>query len=94
MADDTPNQILQQLAQGIATLNAGSAPIIFADNVPVYGHVGGIITVTLAAERPQGSEIVIAPTAHLRLTPKAAKLLAESILKAFAMGERKDASVN
>lgn len=94
MADNTSDKILHQIAQGIASLNAGSAPIIFADNVPVYGHVGGIITVTLAAERPHGNEIVIAPTAHLRLTPKAAKLLAESILKAFAMGERKDAAVN
>jgi len=72
----------------IMMTNADNAPMIFADKVPVYGTIGDVVTVTLAAERPVGENIAVSATVHLRLTRDATKVLARSLLEALAMIDR------
>jgi len=70
--------------------NAGSAPLVYFDGVPVYGVYGGNIEVELAARllmpKPDGTVIAdMGCTAHLRCSPQAAAALVDALSKALAM---------
>lgn len=73
--------------------NAGAAPLVYFDNVPVYGNFGGNIEVELAARmllpKPDGSVMIdMGCTGHLRCSIHAAKMLAEALNIVVAMFEK------
>lgn len=73
--------------------NAGAAPLVYFDSVPVHGTFCGHIEVEIAARmlmpKPDGSVIVdMACTAHLRCSPQAARMMIETLTNALAMLER------
>lgn len=73
--------------------NAGAAPLVFFDNVPVYGSFSGNIEIEVAARmlmpKPDGTVMAdMACTGHLRCSPNAAKVLAEALMSAVAMHEK------
>lgn len=70
--------------------NAGAAPVVYFDSVPVCGHWGGNIEIELAARmlmpKPDGSVLIdMACMAHLRCSPQAAMALRDVIDKALSM---------
>lgn len=70
--------------------NAATAPFVFFDNVPVYGSIGGIIEIELAARmlmpKPDGAIIAdMSCAAHLRCNPMAAIMLIDALQKALDM---------
>ena len=70
--------------------NAATAPFIFFDNVPVYGALGGIIEIEIAARilmpKPDGAiSADMSCTAHLRCNPMAAIMLIDALQKAIDM---------
>lgn len=70
--------------------NAASAPMVYFDNVPVFGVFAGNLEIELAARmlmpKPDGSVIAeMTCTAHLRCSPIAAVMLIEALQKALAM---------
>ena len=73
--------------------NAGAAPLVFFDSVPVYGNFAGNVEIELAARmllpKPDGSVMIdMACTGHLRCSIPAAKMLAEALTNAVAMFEK------
>ena len=73
--------------------NAGAAPLVFFDSVPVYGSFSGNVEIELAARmlmpKPDNTVMVdMACTGHLRCSINAAKVLAEALLSAVAMFEK------
>lgn len=74
--------------------NAALAPVIFFDNVPVFGALGGNVEIELAARllMPKADGGVGADmtcTAHLRGSLQAAVLLREALDKAIKMATAK-----
>jgi hypothetical protein len=70
--------------------NAGNAPLVYFDSVPVFGTFVGNLEVELAARmmmpKPDGSVMVdMACTAHLRCSPVAAMALIDALTKALDM---------
>lgn len=73
--------------------NAGTAPLVYFDNVPVYGTWGGNLEVELATRllmpRSDGAVGVdMGCTAHLRCSPAAAMQLIDALTKALDMLSR------
>lgn len=71
--------------------NAGAAPLVYFDSVPVYGTFAGNLEIELAARMPKPDGTVIADmacTAHLRCSAPAARMLIEALTSALAMAER------
>lgn len=76
--------------------NAAAAPLIYFDNVPVYGAFSGNIEIELAGRMlmPRADGAVVAEmacTAHLRCSPNAAVILIEALTKALEMHTRQQA---
>jgi hypothetical protein len=70
--------------------NAGAAPLIYFDSIPVFGAFAGHVELELAARmllpKPDGSVMVdMACTAHLRCSPAAAMQMIEALTKAVDM---------
>jgi hypothetical protein len=70
--------------------NAASAPMVYFDNVPVFGVFAGNLEVELAARMlmPKADGNVFADmacTAHLRCSPGAAIALVDALTKALDM---------
>jgi len=70
--------------------NAANAPLVYFDNVPVFGTYAGNLEVELAARqlvpKPDGSVGAdMACTAHLRCSPQAAIMLIDALQKALDM---------
>ena len=70
--------------------NAGAAPLVYFDTVPVFGNFAGNIEIELAARmlmpKPDGSVLAdMACTAHLRCSPNAAQMLIEALTKTLDM---------
>jgi hypothetical protein len=70
--------------------NAGAAPLVYFDAVPVFGTFSGNIEIELAARmlmpKPDGSVIAdMACTAHLRCSAQAAMGLIDALTKALDM---------
>lgn len=70
--------------------NAGTAPIVYFDSVPVYGVFSGHVEVELGARllTPKSDGAVageMSCTAHLRCSPAAALALADALTKALDM---------
>lgn len=79
----------QDLRAAIANANA---PFIYTDGVPCYGHVNGIIQVTLDAVRlqpglpkPLADRVVVG---HLRMNVPAARGLLAALQSAILLAER------
>jgi hypothetical protein len=70
--------------------NAGAAPLVYFDAVPVFGTFCGNIEIELAARmlmpKPDGSVVAdMACTAHLRCSAQAAMVLIDALTKALEM---------
>jgi hypothetical protein len=71
--------------------NASAAPVIYFDNIPVYGAFAGHIEVEIAARvlmpRADGKTVStdMVCVAHLRCSPQAAAILADALQKGLAM---------
>lgn len=70
--------------------NAATAPLVYFDNVPVFGVFAGNIEVELATRllmpKPNGGVIAdMGCTAHLRCSPGAAMALIDALTKALDM---------
>lgn len=70
--------------------NAAAAPVIFFDNVPVFGTYAGIVEVELGARllmpKADGSVATdMSCTGHLRCSPQAAMMLVDALTKALDM---------
>lgn len=70
--------------------NAGAAPLVYFDGVPVFGNYAGNIECELSARmlmpKPDGSVMTdMACTAHLRCSPGAAIQLIDALTKALDM---------
>lgn len=70
--------------------NAGAAPVVYFDSVPVFGTFAGNIEIELAARmlmpKPEGSVVVdMACTSHLRCSANAAVMLVDALTKALDM---------
>lgn len=77
--------------------NTAAAPIIYFDNVPVYGASAGDIQVELAARmlapKADGDVAVdLACTAHLRCSPQATASLIDALSKAIDMVAKSEKS--
>lgn len=79
-------------APGAAPLlkNSAAAPIVYFDNVPVFGTYAGNLEIELAARqllpRADGSVAAdMACTAHLRTSPQGAVMLIDALTKALDM---------
>ncbi|MBO1362106.1 hypothetical protein J2D73_20225 [Acetobacter sacchari] len=86
---DTPDTVIRSISDNLRRIEGVGAPIIFADNVPFIGHVGGVIKATLSAgvssvDAP-GAEV---PTAHLRLTRHAAEALIKGLQDIIVLADR------
>jgi hypothetical protein len=73
--------------------NAASAPLVYFDNVPVFGTYGGTIEIELAARhlmpKPDGSVAAdMSCTGHLRCSPQAAIMMIDALQKALDMLSR------
>lgn len=80
-------------APGPLLKNAAAAPVVYFDNVPVFGTFGGNIEIELAARllMPKADGSVFADmscTAHLRASPAAIAMLMDACEKALAMHAR------
>lgn len=70
--------------------NAGAAPLVYFDGVPVFGTFAGNLEIELAARMlmPKADGHVVAEmacTGHLRCSPQAAIMLIDALQKALAM---------
>jgi hypothetical protein len=70
--------------------NAGSAPVVYFDGVPVFGVFSGNLEIELAARmlmpKADGSVAAdMACAAHLRCSPSAAVMLIDALTKALEM---------
>jgi hypothetical protein len=70
--------------------NMAAAPVVFFDNVPVYGTFAGNLEIELAArmlmpKADGGVSVDLACTAHLRCSVQAAMVLREALDKGIAM---------
>jgi hypothetical protein len=71
--------------------NSAIAPVVYFDNAPVYGSFAGNIEVEIATRvlipGADGHTILtdMVCVAHLRCSPQAAHLLADSLMKAVDM---------
>lgn len=70
--------------------NVGAAPVVYFDQVPVFGVSPGIVEIELAARMlmPRGDNTVFVDmgcTAHLRCSPNAAIVLIDALQKALDM---------
>jgi hypothetical protein len=80
MADDNPNQVT---AAKLSVTDSGNAPFIYFEGVPNFGHLNGIINLTLATSRhllkdgASATDFVVA--AHLRCNMRAAMELRKAI---------------
>jgi hypothetical protein len=77
--------------------NAALAPVVFFDNVPVYGALGGNVEIELSARmlmpKPDGGVGVdMTCAAHLRCSINAAMLLRDALDKAIRMATAKQAA--
>lgn len=75
--------------------NAAAAPIVYFDNVPVFGTFGGNIEIELASRllMPKADGSVVADmscTAHLRASPQAIAMLMDACEKALSMHARQE----
>lgn len=73
--------------------NASAAPVIYFDNVPVFGTFSGNLEIELAARllMPKADGHVVADmscTAHLRCSPQAALMLVDALTKALDLLSR------
>lgn len=78
--------------------NAALAPVVFFDNVPVYGALAGNVEVELSARmlmpKPDGGVGVdMTCAAHLRCSIPAAMLLRDALDKAIGMAMAKKPSI-
>lgn len=76
--------------------NAGSAPFVYVDNVPVFGTFAGNIELELAARvlmpKPDGTVAAeMSCTGHLRCSPNAAMMLIDALTKALDMLSKQQA---
>lgn len=83
-------------APGPLLKNAAAAPVVYFDNVPVFGTFGGNIEIELAARllMPKADGSVVADmtcTAHLRASPAAVAMLMDACEKALSMHARQQA---
>lgn len=80
--------------------NASSAPMVYFDNVPVFGVFAGNVEIELSARvlmpKPNGNVVgEMNCTGHLRCSPQAAAMLVDALEKALAMHAKQQAdSVN
>lgn len=70
--------------------NAAAAPIVYFDNVPVFGTFAGNLEIELAARllMPKADGSVFADmtcSAHLRCSPQAALMLIDALTKGLDM---------
>lgn len=70
--------------------NAGAAPLVYFDSVPVFGAFAGHVEIELAARmlmpKPDGGVLAdMACTAHVRCSPAAAMQLIEALTRAVDM---------
>ncbi|HVC60639.1 MAG TPA: hypothetical protein VND19_09805 [Acetobacteraceae bacterium] len=77
---NTPVETIPSVQRGISAIASAHAPFLYFETAPAFGHVNGIIRVTLAASRDiplpptsVGSDSVI--VAHLRMNITAAHAL-------------------
>jgi hypothetical protein len=77
--------------------NAASAPVVYFDNVPVYGTYSNNVEIELATRflmpKADGATVTadLACVAHLRCSPEAAAKLIDALTKAIEMHQRQAA---
>lgn len=79
-----------------AIKNALTAPLVYFDNVPVYGAGQGSVDVELTsrllmAETDGSVSTHMVCTGHLRCSPQAAAILIDALQKALKMHEKQAA---
>jgi hypothetical protein len=84
MAMTSKPQLPQARAPTSVIKNAAAAPVVFFDNAPTYGHMNGMIQVTLAAgllvPKTDNTVLVeVVAAGHLRCSVAAAVSLREAL---------------
>jgi hypothetical protein len=78
-----PVESVPSVQYGTSALASANAPFVYFENAPMFGHVDGVVRITLAAVRdyPVAGKVGtdIAVVAHLRMSVSAAKSLKAAI---------------
>ena len=85
MVDDpsvpSPVEIIPSVSGGVSAIASAHAPFLYFEGAPSFGHINGVIRVTLTASRdmpaldapnPRSDDVVVA---HLRMNYQAARSL-------------------
>jgi hypothetical protein len=94
MSDQTdvkpPVEIIPSVERSVSAVASAHAPFLYFENAPAFGHLNGIIRVTLEASRDMptlgptvGNDRVI--VAHLRMNIPAAHSLLEALKSALLL---------
>ena len=82
----SPVEIVPSVQDGISALGSAHAPFVYFENASAFGHLNGVIQITLEAQRffPSAPPAMAAVsdcvvTAHLRMNIPAAKGLKAAI---------------
>lgn len=79
-------------AGSVSAIGSANAPFIYFENAPAFGHVNGIVRVTLEAARdmPVGNTVAFdrVIVGHLRMNVQAARSLIAALQGALLLAEK------